>query len=64
LSSKLFPAALRSSRSFADGAKVSLIPIRFHPDEAALIGCAHLAPSWIFEGHDSILTVDIARTTL
>jgi hypothetical protein len=48
----------------ADGAKVSLIPIRFHPDEAALIGCAHLAPSWIFEGHDSILTVDIGGTNI
>src|SRR5215468_4287768 len=34
-------------------------PIRFHPDEAALIGAMHLAPSWIFEAHDSILAVDI-----
>lgn len=48
----------------ADGAKVSLIPIRFHPDEAALIGCAHLAPSWIFEGHDSLLAVDIGGTNI
>ncbi len=48
----------------ADGAKISLIPIRFHPDEAALIGCAHLAPSWIFEGHDSLLAVDIGGTNI
>ena len=48
----------------AEGEKASLIPIRFHPDEAALIGCAHLAPSWIFEGHDSILAVDIGGTNI
>src|SRR6201990_236527 len=28
--------------------KVDMVPIRFHPDEAALIGALHLAPSWIF----------------
>jgi len=27
-----------------------------------LIGCLHLAPSWIFEAHDSILAVDIGGT--
>src|SRR5882757_2837171 len=32
-----------------DDLKVELMPIRFHPDEAGLIGCLHLAPSWIFE---------------
>lgn len=48
----------------AEGEKASLIPIRFHPDEAALIGCAHLAPSWIFEGHDSLLAVDIGGTNI
>lgn len=48
----------------AEGAKAGLIPIRFHPDEAALIGCAHLAPSWIFEGHDSLLAVDIGGTNI
>ena len=48
----------------AEGEKAGLIPIRFHPDEAALIGCAHLAPSWIFEGHDSILAVDIGGTNI
>jgi len=48
----------------ADDLKVKLIPIRFHPDEAALIGCAHLAPSWIFEAHDSILAVDIGGTNI
>jgi predicted NBD/HSP70 family sugar kinase len=44
--------------------KVDMQPIRFHPDEAALIGALHLAPSWIFEGHDSILAVDIGGTNI
>ncbi|MGF6308779.1 putative NBD/HSP70 family sugar kinase [Bradyrhizobium sp. i1.8.4] len=39
--------------------KIEMIPIRHHPDEAGLIGALHLAPSWIFDGHDSILAVDI-----
>jgi hypothetical protein len=44
--------------------KVDLLPIRYHPDEAGLIGTLHLAPSWIFEGHDSILAVDIGGTNI
>lgn len=48
----------------ADDQKIEIVPIRFHPDEAALIGCAHLAPSWIFEAHDSILAVDIGGTNI
>ena len=44
--------------------KVDLVPIRFDPDEAGLIGCLHLAPSWIFEAHDSILAVDIGGTNI
>ncbi len=48
----------------AEGFKVDLVPIRFDPDEAGLIGCLHLAPSWIFEAHDSILAVDIGGTNI
>jgi hypothetical protein len=48
----------------ADGFAVDLVPIRHHPDEAGLIGCLHLAPSWIFEAHDSILAVDIGGTNI
>jgi predicted NBD/HSP70 family sugar kinase len=48
----------------AEGFKVDLVPIRFHPDEAGLIGCLHLAPSWILEAHDSILAVDIGGTNI
>src|SRR6201990_326763 len=48
----------------AEGFKVDMVPIRFHPDDAGLIGCLHLAPSWIFEAHDSILAVDIGGTNI
>src|SRR5271154_1727498 len=48
----------------AEGYKIDLVPIRFHPDEAGLIGCLHLAPSWIFEAYDSILAVDIGGTNI
>lgn len=48
----------------AEGLKVDLVPIRFHPDEAGLIGCLHLAPSWIFEAHDSIVAVDIGGSNI
>jgi hypothetical protein len=48
----------------AEGLKVDLVPIRSDPDEAGLIGCLHLAPSWIFEAHDSILAVDIGGTNI
>ncbi|HEX9469797.1 MAG TPA: ROK family protein [Bradyrhizobium sp.] len=48
----------------AEGLTVDLLPIRFHPDEAGLIGCLHLAPSWIFEAHDGILAVDIGGTNI
>ncbi|HLG84148.1 MAG TPA: ROK family protein [Bradyrhizobium sp.] len=48
----------------AEDFKVDMRPIRYHPDEAALIGALHLAPSWIFEAHDSILAVDIGGTNI
>jgi hypothetical protein len=48
----------------AEGFQVDLMPIRSHPDEAGLIGCLHLAPSWIFEAHDRILAVDIGGTNI
>lgn len=44
--------------------KVDMRPIRHHPDEAGLLGALHLAPSWIFEAHDSILAVDIGGTNI
>lgn len=48
----------------SEGFSVDLQPIRFHPDEAGLIGALHLAPSWIFAAHDSILAVDIGGTNI
>src|SRR6202046_4504398 len=48
----------------ADGFEVDLVPIRFDPDDAGLIGCLHLAPSWIFEAYDSILAVDIGGNNI
>jgi predicted NBD/HSP70 family sugar kinase len=43
---------------------IELVPIRQDPDEAGLIGCIHLAPSWIFSGHDGILAVDIGGSNI
>ena len=48
----------------AEDFNVDLVPIRFHSDDAGLIGTLHLAPSWIFEAHDSILAVDIGGTNI
>ncbi|QHP66781.1 ROK family protein [Bradyrhizobium sp. LCT2] len=48
----------------AEDFKIDMVPIRAHPDEAGLIGALHLAPSWIFEAHDSILAVDIGGTNI
>jgi hypothetical protein len=44
--------------------ELELVPIRHHPDEAGLIGSIHLAPAWMFAGHDSILAVDIGGTNM
>src|SRR6478672_7297851 len=46
----------------ADKVPIELVPIRHAPDEAGLIGAAHLAPRWMFEAHDAILAVDIGGT--
>jgi len=48
----------------AEDFDVELVPIRFHSDDAGLIGTLHLAPSWIFEAYDSILAVDIGGTNI
>lgn len=43
---------------------IELELIRNHPDEAGLIGAAHLMPSWTLEGFDGILAVDIGGTNI
>ena len=44
--------------------EIEIRSIRHHPDEAGLIGAAHLAPAWVFRGHDSILAADIGGTNM
>lgn len=48
----------------SSGTVVELELIRNHPDEAGLIGAAHLMPSWTLEGFDGILAVDIGGTNI
>jgi len=48
----------------AMGLTIELVPIRHHPDEAGLIGCIQLAPSWMLAGHDGILAVDIGGANI
>ena len=48
----------------AGGRSIKLRPIRHHPDEAGLIGCAHLAPPRTFSGCDSMIGVDIGGTKI
>jgi predicted NBD/HSP70 family sugar kinase len=48
----------------ADKIKCDLVPIHNDPDEAGLLGAAHLAPSWMFKAHDAILAVDIGGTNI
>ncbi len=48
----------------ADGANLDLEPIRSDPDEAGLLGAAHLLPAWMLKGHDSILAVNVGGTNI
>jgi predicted NBD/HSP70 family sugar kinase len=43
---------------------VDLQPIHHHPDEAALVGAAHLLPAWMIDGYDAILGVDVGGTNI
>jgi hypothetical protein len=46
------------------GVKTRLSAITNHPDEAGLLGGLELAPSWILEGHDAIISADIGGTNV
>ncbi|MCU4180143.1 ROK family protein [Bosea sp. BH3] len=46
------------------GQTTELQPIRNHPDEAGLIGNAHIAPTWMFEAFDSLVAVDIGGSNI
>lgn len=48
----------------ADDFDVDLELIVHDPDEAGLIGAAHLLPAWMLEGHDAILAVDVGGTNI
>lgn len=48
----------------AERIKVDLLPIRADPDHAGLIGCAHLAPSWLYKGFDGLIAVDIGGSNM
>jgi hypothetical protein len=48
----------------AEGIDIELALVREDPDDAGLLGAAHLVPSWMFKGHDAILAVDIGGTNI
>jgi predicted NBD/HSP70 family sugar kinase len=48
----------------ADGPKLDLKLIDNDPDEAGLIGAAHLMPAWTLDGYDGMLAVDIGGTNI
>ena len=46
------------------GHSIDLVPVRYHPDEAGLVGAIHLIPPWTLAGHDAILAVDIGGSNI
>jgi predicted NBD/HSP70 family sugar kinase len=48
----------------AEKVGIDMDMIRNEPDEAGLIGAAHLAPAWMFKAHDAIVGVDIGGTNI
>jgi len=48
----------------ADKIPIDVAMIHNRPDEAGLLGAAHLAPAWMFKAHDAILGVDIGGTNI
>lgn len=47
-----------------EGVDLDIELIHNNPDEAGLIGAAHLLPAWMLKGHDGILAVDIGGTNI
>ena len=48
----------------ARGVDLPLVPIRHHPDEAGLIGAAHLISREVLDGYDGFAAVDIGGTNI
>jgi predicted NBD/HSP70 family sugar kinase len=47
-----------------DDVTLDLQPIHSDPDEAGLIGAAHLVPAWMLNGHDAMLAVDVGGSNI
>jgi predicted NBD/HSP70 family sugar kinase len=47
-----------------EGFAIDLRPIHNDPDEAGLIGTAHLLPAWMLEGHEAMLAVDVGGSNI
>lgn len=45
-------------------AEVAIELLHNHPDQAGLIGTAHLLPPWMVTGYDAILAVDVGGTNI
>jgi predicted NBD/HSP70 family sugar kinase len=54
----------RAAILLAEQRPVDLQAIQHHPDEAGLLGALQLAPSWVLEGHEGMLAVDIGGTNI
>lgn len=48
----------------AESRKIELAPILHHPDDAGLVGAAHLMPAWMLKGHKAMLAMDIGGTNV
>ncbi|MBV9990549.1 MAG: ROK family protein [Alphaproteobacteria bacterium] len=48
----------------AEKIDVEVVPIANDPDDAGLLGAVHLAPEWVFKGHDAIIAIDIGGTNM
>lgn len=46
------------------GHTINLVPINHDPDHAGLIGSVHLAPTWMFQGFDGVLAIDIGGSNI
>jgi hypothetical protein len=58
-------AIARAAIILKEGAfDIVLRPIGHDPDEAGLIGAAHLLPAWMLVGHDAMLAVDIGGSNI
>ena len=48
----------------AEGVAIDIELIRHDPDEAGLLGAAHLLPAWMLVGYEGMLAVDVGGTNI